>query len=225
MGWAGAPSSTRQIKQGQKVFSLLSKVGSLLIFLSVSGLIFSFGPVLQAELKYRLSKNTSVKNSAGFHQLLLLSSTAVAEAPDANFSLVIPKIDAKSAIIANVNASNQQEYTQALRKGVAHAAGTVFPGMKGTILLFAHSTDAPWNISRYNAVFYLLKELVPGDQVLVFFEGKKHYYSVVESKIVEPTQTDFFRQSQEEMLVLQTCWPPGTTKKVLLVMAKPEGNK
>jgi len=45
--------------------------------------------------------------------------------------------------------------------------------MKGTIFLFAHSTDAPWNIIRYNAVFYLLRELDAGDGIIVFFLGKR----------------------------------------------------
>jgi len=40
-----------------------------------------------------------------------------------------------------------------LQKGIAHAQGSVFPGMQGNIYLFAHSTDNWWNVGRYNAVF------------------------------------------------------------------------
>lgn len=145
---------------------------------------------------------------------------AAIDAPDSEFSIVIPKISASAKVIANVNAGSPKEYNEALREGVAHAAGSVLPGMTGTTYLFAHSTDGPWNIRRYNAIFYMLKELEAGDETVVFFEGKKYFYTVTSKEIRDPKNTELFSQKEEELLVLQTCWPPGTTKEVLLVTAK-----
>ena len=82
---------------------------------------------------------------------------------DPNFSVVIPKIGANARVLANVDASDEKVYLDALNKGVAHAAGTKFPGESGHIFLFAHSTDYFWNVGTYNAIFYLLNKLAKGD--------------------------------------------------------------
>jgi len=195
----------------------LKKTGTVLLLISFLGFAFTFGPLLKSEISWRLKKESK---KIHFGDLLKLKPSKEPAAPDPYFSLVIPKINAQAKILANIDASNPKEYLSALRKGVAHAKGTVFPGMPGSIFLFAHSTDAPWNITRYNAVFYLLRELEPGDEIIIFYLGKRFNYKVVEKKVVEPHYTDFFSQKEEELLVLQTCWPPGTTKKALLIFAK-----
>jgi sortase A len=112
-----------------------------------------------------------------------------------------------------------------LQRGVAHALGTVFPGMSGNIYLFAHSTDNFWNVGRYNAIFYLLKNLVPGDEIVIFYQDKRYDYRVVETRVVEASDVSYITKSQEgqqETLILQTCWPPGTTWKRFLVIATPK---
>lgn len=213
-----SPQLTAKIK---RLFARrwLSRLGNCLLILALIGFVFTYGPLLRAELGYRLRKN--IGRRGYFGDLLKIDlSKPVIEAPDPNFSLVIPKINARAKIFANVDASKPTEYLPVLKRGVAHARGTVFPGMKGTIFLFAHSTDAPWNISRYNAVFYLLRELEVGDEIIVFFNGKRFNYQVTEKKIVARSQTDFWEEKEKEQLVLQTCHPPGTTQKALLVFAK-----
>lgn len=221
LGWgmvcrAGIPSPFRRPKPAYIA------ANSLIIF-SLAGLLLTFYPVLVAELGYRQKQNQSPVARAYFGDLLALFTPEVGVlfAPDPAFSLVIPKIEAKAKIIANVDSSNKAAYFQALKLGVAHAAGSSFPGRGETIWLFAHSTDAPWNITRLNAVFYLLKDLEVEDQVIVFFNGQRFNYRVVEKKIVAPTETDFLVNEGKEKLVLQTCWPPGTTLKRLIVLAKP----
>lgn len=139
---------------------------------------------------------------------------------DPNFSIVIPKIAANAKILANIDPVDEKTYLEALQKGVAHAAGTAFPGEGGHIFLFAHSTDYFWNVGTYNAVFYLLGKLVKGDEVNVFYKGQRYVYKVIDKKIVDPKQVEYLtRKSNKEFLTLQTCWPPGTTFKRLLVFA------
>ena len=197
----------------------LRRTGNFLLIFSFFGFLLTYGPLLKSELDYRFKKN--IGQQVYFGDLLEKKiSSPVFAAPDPNFSLVIPKIQARAKIFANVDASRPSGYLPVLKKGVAHGRGTVFPGMKGTIFLFAHSADAPWQIIHYNAVFYLLRELEEGDEVIVFFGGKRFNYWVTEKKIVPPTQTSFFKQKEEELLVLQTCYPPGTTREALLIFAK-----
>lgn len=188
---------------------LIGVVNGLLFWFLLIGLI-NFWPLVKTEVNYRFSKKPVA-------DVLNLPEINI---PDPYFSLVIPKIQAEAEIIANVDAGNPQEYQAALQKGVAHAKGTVFPGMKGTIYLFAHSTNGPWNVSRYNAVFYLLDKLALEDNIVIFFNSKIYIYRVTEKKIVSSKETGFFSQKEEELLVLQTCYPPGTTQKALLIFAK-----
>ena len=106
---------------------------------------------------------------------------------------------------------------------MAHAAGTVFPGVAGNIYLFAHSTDAFWNVGRYNAIFYLLKNLEKGDEIDIFFMGVRHIYKVTEKLTVNPGEIRYLTATLPyEQLTLQTCWPPGTTLKRLIILARPE---
>ena len=121
--------------------------------------------------------------------------------------------------------SDPNKFLPILQKGVAHARGTVFPGMKGNIYLFAHSTDNFWDVGRYNAVFYLLKDLTKGDEVVIFYQNHRYEYVVTGSKIVNPSDVSYLVDSQKldrQQLILQTCWPPGTALQRLLVFAQPK---
>src|SRR5690606_35035088 len=131
---------------------------------------------------------------------------------------------ASEKIFENVDPSNEIEYGKTLLEGVAHARGSAFPGYGGNTYIFAHSADSFWNVGRYNAVFYLLKELQPGDDVVVFFQNKRFNYEVTETKVVDATNLEYLKSDigTGETLTLQTCWPPGTTWKRMLVFAKPK---
>lgn len=139
---------------------------------------------------------------------------------DPNFSIVIPKIAANAKILPNIDPSNDKEYLEALKKGVAHSLGTAFPGEHGHIFLFAHSTDYFWNVGTYNAIFYLLSKLEKTDEINLFYKNQRYIYKVVNKTVVDPSQVEYLtRKTNKEFLTLQTCWPPGTTLKRLLVFA------
>ncbi len=149
-----------------------------------------------------------------------ISSIEVLAPVDPNFDIIIPKIGANSRIIPDVDPSNESVYLPDLQKGVAQAAGTAYPGQGGHIYLFAHSTDYFWNVGTYNAVFYLLYKLQVGDEVDLFYKGQRYVYRVIGREIVDPDAVQYLtRKTNREFLTLQTCWPPGTTLKRLLVFA------
>jgi len=212
-------------RRGLKLFPFLHFLGKALVVISVVALLLGFTPLLAEELKQRVRE--------GGWQISLLPktdfSTQKPSEPvppvEKRFQLVIPKIGVDSPVIANVDPQDPSKYGAALKQGVAHALGSGLPGEEGenrTIYLFAHSTNAPQNITRYNAIFYLLKDLKEGDEVIIWFWGKKFTYWVAKKEILPPQNTDYFRpQDKEEVLVLQTCWPPGTTAKQLVVIARP----
>lgn len=145
------------------------------------------------------------------------------QVPDNNYSIFIPKLEAVSRVIENVDPTNEKEYTQALKQGVAEARGLAHPGERGTTYLFAHSVGSRADYARYNAVFYLLDKLVEGDKVEVVYKDKLLKYRVYKREILPAKDIRYLMpQQSEEILVLQTCYPPGTTWKRLMVIAKPE---
>ncbi|KKU14410.1 MAG: Peptidase C60, sortase A and B [Microgenomates group bacterium GW2011_GWC2_45_8] len=139
-----------------------------------------------------------------------------------DFSLVIEKIGAIAPIVQDVSPTNSGEYQRALTRGVAHAKGTGLPGQGTNVFLFAHSSANPLDASRFNSVFYLVHHLEPGDEIQVWYQGQEYVYAVTEKKIVDPSNIQYLTTTgSTETLTLMTCWPPGTTLKRLVVVAKP----
>ena len=220
--------------------------GYLLFFTGLLAIVFLLGPLLEAEVKYRVNRVFGVKKTVASVTATApagptinepvatsdngsLNSFSNIEEAEANqiipvstdFGIVIEKIDANAKIIANVNPSDEKEYSKALKVGVAQALGSTAPGEKGNLYLFSHSTDAPWNIIRFNAIFYLLKELVAGDRVIIFYQNKRYDYIVFDKQVVSPADVSFLTNVYDvPVLTLQTCDPPGTLLNRLIIRAK-----
>lgn len=189
--------------------SISKNIGVLLIIggLSLIGLIY--GPVLKEELRYHLA---SIKSAPQEEEIIPQSE---------EFGLIVPKIGINARVFPNVDAQNPQEYLPLLAQGVAHAKGSVLPGEEGNVFIFAHSSDTPFNITRYNAIFYLIGKLEPGDEIIIHFHYVRYLYKVVDIKIVPPELVaDHIGRFSGKTLTLQTCHPPGTTINRLLVTAK-----
>jgi sortase A len=138
---------------------------------------------------------------------------------DPSFSIIIPKIGANSAVVANVDPHDSREYQRALTKGVAHAKGSVFPGQIGNTFLFSHSSVNVYDANRYNSVFYLLRKLNEDDVFYLIYQGEIYQYRVSETKIVEADDVKYLdANTQKNQATLMTCWPPGTTLQRLLVI-------
>lgn len=225
-------------------FVVLRSIGNFLVLFALFGVVMTFGPSLIAETTYRVAQargieytvedlqaqvegnvsNEVIDEGPTFGSVLSGEKQQTLRAKDTDFSIVIPKIGASAKVIPNVDPGRESEFLPVLQRGIAHAKGTVFPGMDGNVYLFAHSTDNWWNVGRYNAIFYLLKDVEPGDEIVVFFEGRRHNYVVTEKVIADPSEVSYLRNAQAgggEKLILQTCWPPGTTWKRLFVIAEP----
>lgn len=143
-----------------------------------------------------------------------------------DFGIVIEKIGANAKIVPDVNPDNETEYLKALSQGIAQAKGTTLPGEPGNMYLFSHSVNAPWEVVRYNAVFYLLGKLEKGDRVVIFYKGKRFDYIVFDKAVVSARDTNFLVQSYDyPVLTMQTCDPPGTTINRLVVRARLEGSR
>lgn len=226
-------------------FLVFRTIGNFLVLFAIFGVLATFGPSLYYEATYRVMQVRGVrfsvsnqvaqlekapeakkliKASLSFGDILSGPKEQILVPIDTVFDILIPKIGANSRIFPNVDPSNPDLFLPILQEGVAHAAGTNFPGQAGNIYLFAHSTDNFWDVGRYNAVFYLLKDLKEGDDVVIFYQNERHNYRVTKIGTINPSEVSFITRAQtgKELLILQTCWPPGTTWQRLLVFAEPK---
>lgn len=137
------------------------------------------------------------------------------------FSISIPRINAFAPIIENVDPWDKEIYREELKKGVAHAKGSSLPGEGGRVFLFAHSSDYPWNLTRYNTVFFRLGELNIGDKIFIYKDDKSYSYMVSKKVEVWPNDVSYLNKSDRDELILQTCTPPGTDLKRLLIFTLP----
>lgn len=139
------------------------------------------------------------------------------------FYIEIPSLEIYEKVQANVNPNDAKEYVAALSDGVAHARGSAFPGQDKLVYIFGHSTDGAWNVEAYNAIFYRIKELAVGEQIILHLGEEKFVYVVSEQSVVKSSDVDFVNDLQgEDLLLLQTCWPPGTTWQRLFIKAVPQ---
>lgn len=211
---------------------ILRTIGNFILLFALFGIFATIGPALFYELRFQIDQLTGTKyvvtDTAAPNQLKnIKNNEKVLIPPDTYFSLIIPKIGASSRVIINVDPTNEKEYLAALQKGVAHAKGSVFPGMPGTSFYFSHSTDSFWDVGRYNAVFYLLKDMQIGDDVYIYFKNNRYNYKVTKTEILDPNDVTLLVNAQNdktEQVVLQTCWPPGTTWKRFIVIAQPSSS-
>lgn len=224
---------------------LIRFIANLVVIISAVSLLFEFGPVIVTEAAFRkdqilgvrhrldepiLEPNASpgpgtLANQAdqGFGSFLSLApKTITPVAPE--FGIVIEKINANARIVPDVDPADERSYSAALSNGVAAVAGSTEPGQPGNLYIFSHSTDAPWNIIRFNAIFYLLRELEVGDRVVVFYKGRRFDYIVYDKQVANPRDLSFLADRYDQpVLTLQTCDPPGTLLNRLIVRAKLEG--
>lgn len=214
-------------------------LGYFLFFCGLISFIFILGPLVSVETKYRADRILGIKRTVGnvsssnetgttkqadtasqsFSSLNLAENNIIPVSTE--FGIVIEKINANAKVIADVDPGNEKQYVNALQLGVAAALGSTPPGEPGNLYLFSHSTDAPWNIIRFNAIFYLLKEVDKGDRIIIFYKDKRYDYIVFDKQITNPTDVSYLTNRYDApVLTLQTCDPPGTLLNRLIVRAK-----
>lgn len=190
---------------------ILISLGISLILASLIIFLVIFYPVIKNELNYAFYAPSPI-------EIQRIQNEPV----DKEFGIVVPKINANSKVIRDVNAMDSRIYQQALTKGVAHAKGSSYPGDGGNVFLFSHSSVDFYEANRYNSIFYLLSKLEKDDDVFIYFEKKKIKYKVKEKKVVDPKDISYLSaKSSKERLTLMTCWPAGTNLKRLIIIAEP----
>ena len=187
-----------------------------LFIIPVMVILWLASPMIIGEFRYRLITKKQPEPIVRSKFSYVLSPN------DNEMELIIPKIAVRTQVLANVDPNREAEYDSILSNKAAHAIGSSLPGEKGLIYLFGHSTNSIFNKDFFNPVFYSVKNLEAGDQIALLYNGKVYVYKVSEKMVVNADDFTAVKAGQdEEKLVLQTCWPPGTSWKRLLIIAKP----
>lgn len=220
-------TNTRQPKHTAHTSSWSRLLGLGMVALALGGLSGPLTPRVRLEAKYAWIQirtfsqpDNAVKTIPVAFDPLKTPDGASIDPVNREFSLVIPKIGVNAAVIPAVNPTKPGEYLAALQKGIAHSSLSYFPDEDGTVYLFSHSTNYDWFVGDLNAVFYLIKNLEEKDMVVLFYQGTSYTYRITGKQIVSPTAVSYMApQAGARRLILQTCWPPGSTTERLLIFA------
>ena len=148
-------------------------LGNILIAVSLIGLNFIYYPFIK--------------------EFFFPPQITQAQRVNTNFSIEIPSQKIFSKVIPNVDPFNEKEYLEKLKNGVAQAKGTSMPGEQGTVYMFAHSSDVPWRITRYNTAFFKLEFVKNGDEIIVSRNGATYIYKVYDKKTVWPSEIKYLK--------------------------------
>jgi LPXTG-site transpeptidase (sortase) family protein len=208
------------------------KLGLVLVAVSLGGVAGPLIPAVRLESQLAFTKaKTAVETTVSstpalppgvpvvFNPLIAPDGSTITPV-NTQFSLIVPKIGINAPVVNSVNPADPDSYGKALKEGVAHASTSYFPNQDGTVYLFSHSTNYDWFVKDLNAVFYLLKNVEQGDTVVIYYLGSQYTYKVTEKKIVSPESVSYLAPTKgKKRLILQTCWPPGSTTERLLIFA------
>ncbi len=199
---------------------MFKKAVILLAFFIVFLIIY--GGVIKAELQFLSDKWWGHKYSLDANPQWPEPGVIPIFPVNKEFSLVIPKIDASAAVYSNIDYDNPVEYLPILKNGLAHVKGSAVPEQVGKIFIFAHNEDSFYQLPGYNTKFFLLDKLDVNDEISLFYQGQRFKYSVFYKVILKPNEVKphIDKIFSNNMLILQTTYPPGFNSERLLVVAK-----
>ncbi len=213
--------STLRMKRATRS-TVFGTICVVLVLYGLASILTVYLPVLRVEAQYQYKQMLTKLGAQSLVQLIVpqVTFSTAGNTQHREFGIVIPELGVNEPVIFNVDATSPTAYEAALQEGIAHAASTSIPDMGGIGYYFAHSSNPSFR-TQYNAVFYLLGKLKGGEDIFVWHEGNKYHYRVTNSRVTTPDDVSFLQEGYTtESIVLQTCWPPGTTSKRLLVFGE-----
>lgn len=97
------------------------------------------------------------------------------------------------------------------------------PSKGGNMIITGHSFV--WGYKpdevKKRSIFYDLKDIKVGDEVLINWDGKQYKYNVSKVKTVKPSAVEIEQPSGEPMLTIYTCTIGGSADGRVVVIAKP----
>lgn len=153
------------------------------------------------------------------------SGNSVAVNTDQSALLEIPTLKISVPLIWTRDTKN---FDKDLKNGVVHYPGTALPGEIGTSYISGHSSNYAWVKSDYNKIFATLNDLHDNETFSITVtspDGLKSKFNYIVRRRGEylPNDQAQFANSNQSLVALSTCWPPGTTAKRLVVFGELTG--
>lgn len=126
--------------------------------------------------------------------------------PEQAIRLQIPSIHVDAPIVMG-------DSWEQLKKGIGQHINSTNPGKPGNLILSAHN-------DIFGEIFRHLDQVKIGDEVIVFTNQRTYTYTVVDSKIVEPTYVEVMAPTHQPTVTLVSCYPYLVDNKRIVIIAR-----
>ena len=123
-------------------------------------------------------------------------------------TLVIPKLAMREII-------HEGQDISALRKGIWRIPTSSTPDKRGNTIMAGHRFTYDGQ-----AVFYNLDKVSAGDNLTVYWQGKRYDYRVKMINEVTPTDESLIAPTNDPTITIYTCTPLWSAKNRLVITAK-----
>ena len=106
--------------------------------------------------------------------------------------------------------------TRTLNKGAWHRPETGTPESAGNTVITGHR----YTYTNPAGTFYHLDKIKRGDEIGLWWNGKKYRYTVVRISVVPPEATEIEKPTKTPQLTLYTCTPLWLPRDRLVVVAE-----
>ncbi|MDD3661718.1 MAG: class E sortase [Candidatus Dojkabacteria bacterium] len=205
--------STKPASRKDRIIGAVKKAGSYVIVLAcVYALIMPIAPQIGFWLKSM--NEEGVYRQHGDAEMQISFADFDSETEDelrSQNTLIIPVIGLDVQIVEGAD-------DEALERGAWRRPATSTPDKGGNTVITGHRFKY---LPPSNLTFYHLDKVKEGDLIIVYWNGLRYDYSVVDIFVVEPTQIEVEAPTDEPRLTLYTCTPLWTASKRLVIVAEP----
>ncbi len=123
-----------------------------------------------------------------------------------DMGLVVKRMGVKSRIINGTDLASLKKAPGLYENSQLPDAG------HGNVIIAAHR-------DVYGAWFYNIDKVREGDKLKIYFEDKIYIYDYKDTNVVEKNDWSLLKEGDEQMLILTSCHPKGTSEKRIIVRA------
>lgn len=146
--------------------------------------------------------------------------------------LIVPSLGVNDPIVIsqylNVRDFTNGNFDKELVNGPVKYPTTPEPGTYGNTLIFGHTSQERWKHNPFSMAFAHIAELTVGKVIQVVRNGALHEYQVVDVQVKYPQHVNetymqyhsLWLAKNTSYLTLMGCYPIGTDKQRILVIAK-----
>ena len=142
--------------------------------------------------------------------------------------VIIPSLWLDVPIVTNENMKvvdfSTADFDKELNEWIVKYPTTPAPGQEGNTLLFGHTSYVIWKTNPFGTIFKDLPKLKDNTLIQVLREWKLYEYRVIDLFVVFPKQVAAqymtYQNAWGSYITLMGCYPLGTDKKRIMVVAK-----